>query len=404
MNKQSFKRVWSVITQKNVFLTIFAFILGLALQLTEVAIILLVIGVAVISTWWQWRPYPINAESKLILDTLKKYPAVLIKSHPHIIAFNSKPPCLAAAYQSPVPRVLLKRALPRGQDANETMELSISQVEIDTFLLLKMPLNSYSQPNKLLQNVQAVIEHLELLLQVKFKPAERYQTVRLFGLENYLPKPEPLAKSEQIKAKVVEQSQLSPIVSLTSGEALSLPYTRPTNLTSESNATDTGNRELRWVISVAEKKEGEIQAVFAEELSVKACRDLSVQIKDHLRSFQQRRGSRLQEPIRLSQESPYYLIVFSQFNQPIKRLICVCLHEKAISSLIQEYERIYEVIMAYLKETDTLRYEDLQSLLNISEQLLKKPVSLQPSSKIQEASPMSLRSKKVGRSLELLET
>ena len=106
----------------------------------------------------------------------------------------------------------------------------------------------------------------------------------------------------------------------------------------------------------------------------------------------------------MSQESPYYLIVFSQFNQPIKRLIGICLHEKAIHSLIQEYERIYEVIMAYIKETETLRSEDLQFLLNISEQLLKKPVSLRPSSKAQEASLISLRSKKVGRPLELFET
>jgi hypothetical protein len=299
---------------------------------------------------------------------------------------------------------MLKRALPSGQDAVEAMELNISQIGIEVFLLLKIPLNSYSQPNKIFQDVKAVIEHLELLLQVKCKPAERYQTVRLFGLENYLRKPEALAKSEQIKATVVEQPQLNPVVSLTSEKARDLPLTYPKNLPSSSNTTDSGNQELRWVISVVEKQEEEIQAVFAKELSAKVCRDLSVQIKDHLQSFQQRRGSRLQEPIRLSQESPYYLIVFSQFNQPIKRLIGICLHEKAIPSLIQEYERIYEVIMAYLKETETLRYEDLQSLLGISEQLLEKPVSLQPTTKIQEASLISLRSKKVGRSLEFLET
>ncbi|MFX1254513.1 MAG: hypothetical protein ACFFCZ_23065, partial [Promethearchaeota archaeon] len=161
MDKQRFKRIRAVFAQKNVFFTLFAFILGLILQLTATATILLVIGVAVVSTWWQWRPYPINTETKLILDSLKKYPAVLIKNQPHIIAFNAKPPCLAAAYQSPVPRVLVKRALPRGQDSIEAMELSISQVGIEVFVLLKMPLNSYSQPKKVLQNFQAVIEHME---------------------------------------------------------------------------------------------------------------------------------------------------------------------------------------------------------------------------------------------------
>ncbi|MFX1536491.1 MAG: hypothetical protein ACFFDI_19930 [Promethearchaeota archaeon] len=396
MKRLNIYKFFQSIRQKNILLTIFAFLVGLVLQLTEGTIILLVIGVAVISTWWQWRPYPINTESKLILDSLKKYPAILIKNHSHIIAFKSRPPCLAAAYQSPVPRVLLKRALPRERDVIEAMELSISQVGIDVFLLLKMPLNSYSQPKKILQNFQAVIEHLELLLQVKFKPAERYQTVRLFGLENYLQKPEPLVQSEQVKAKTAKHPQLSPIASLTSEKALSLPFPHPINLTPESSTTDSRNRELRWVISVVEQKEDEIQAVFAEDLSTKACQDFSIQIKDHLRSFQQRRGSRFQEPIRLSQDFPYYLVVFSEFNMPIKRVICICLHEKAIQSLIQEYERIYEVIIAYLKDTDTLLYEDLQSLLNISEQLLKKPVSLQTPSKVEETP--SISPKKVKRS------
>ncbi|MFX0064905.1 MAG: hypothetical protein ACFFC7_22240 [Candidatus Hermodarchaeota archaeon] len=396
MKRSNIYKFFQSIRQKNILLTISAFLVGLFLQLTESTVILLVISVAVVSTWWQWRPYPINAETKLILDTLKKYPAVLIKNHSHIIAFNSKPPCLAAAYQSPVPRVLLKRALPKGQDSIEAMELSISQVGIHIFLLLKMPLNSYSHPKKILQNFQAVIEHLELLLQVKFKPAERYQTVRLFGLENYLHKPESLVKSAQVKAKTAEQPQLSPITSLTSEKALSLSSNRPINLTSSSSTVDSRNQELRWVISVVEKKEDDIQAAFAKEFSAKACRDLSVQIKDHLRSFQPRRGSRFQEPIRLSQGFPYYLVVFSQFNIPIKRLICLCVHEKAIPSLIQEYERLYDLITAYLKETDTLNYEDLQSLLNLSEQFLKKPVALEPQSKVQETT--SITPKKVKRS------
>ncbi|MFX1537025.1 MAG: hypothetical protein ACFFDI_22645, partial [Promethearchaeota archaeon] len=329
MINEKWKEYWKSIRQKNILLTIFAFLIGIILQLTDTTIILLIISVAIISTWWQWRPYPINAETKLILDSLKKYPAILIKNHSHIIAFKSRPPCLAAAYQSPVPRVLLKRALPRDQVSIETMELNISQVGMDVFLLLKMPLNSYSQPKKILQNFQAVIEHLELLLQVKFKPAERYQTVRLFGLENYLQKPDPLIKSEQVKAKIAEHPQLSPITSLASEKAPSLPFPHPINLTPGSSTTDSGNRELRWVISVAEQKEDEIQAVFTEDLSAKACRNMSVQIRDHLRSFQQRRGSRFQEPIRLSQDSPYYLVVFGQFNIPIKRVICICLHEKA---------------------------------------------------------------------------
>ncbi|MFX0065975.1 MAG: hypothetical protein ACFFC7_27735 [Candidatus Hermodarchaeota archaeon] len=177
MNKQRFKQIWMFISQKNVLLTIIAFILGLALQLTEMATILLVVGVAVVSTWWQWRPYSINVENKLILKTLQSYPAVLIRNYPHIIAFDSSPCCLIAAYQSSVPRKLLKQALPNIGG----MEINISQMGVDIFLLLKAPLTPYTQIMKVFQTFQSVIDLLELQLQTKFNPAERYQTICLFG-------------------------------------------------------------------------------------------------------------------------------------------------------------------------------------------------------------------------------
>ncbi|MFX1250322.1 MAG: hypothetical protein ACFFCZ_01745 [Promethearchaeota archaeon] len=182
MNKQRFKQIWMIISQKNVLLTIIAFILSLALQLTKISIMLLVIGVAVVSTWWQWRPYSINAENKLILKTLQNYPAVLIKNYAHIIAFNSSPPCLTAAYQSSVPRKLLKRVLPNI----EGMEIGISRIEEEIFLLLKVSLIPYTQIMKVFQTFQSVIDLLELQLQAKFTPAERYQIIRLFGLDIYL--------------------------------------------------------------------------------------------------------------------------------------------------------------------------------------------------------------------------
>ncbi|MFX0063011.1 MAG: hypothetical protein ACFFC7_12595 [Candidatus Hermodarchaeota archaeon] len=184
MKNGKWQEYWKSIWQANILLTVLAFFISIILQLTDATSIVLVISVSLIATWWQWRPYSINAENKLILKTLQNYPAVLIKNYPHIIAFNSNPPCLTTAYQSPVPRKLLKRALPNI----EGMEINVSQMGVDVFLLLKAPLTPYTQIMKVFQTFQNVIDLLELQSQAKFTPAERYQTIRLFGLENYVHK------------------------------------------------------------------------------------------------------------------------------------------------------------------------------------------------------------------------
>ncbi|MFX0095083.1 MAG: hypothetical protein ACFFBD_25335, partial [Candidatus Hodarchaeota archaeon] len=136
MKEGKFKRIGKMFCQKNILVTIFAFFVGLTLQLADTTLILVILGVATVSTWWHWRPPPANVESQLILDTLVKYPAVLIKDYSHIIAFPSNPPCLAAAYQSPVPARLLKRYL----NNLEGVDYTVSQMGLDTFLLLQTPL------------------------------------------------------------------------------------------------------------------------------------------------------------------------------------------------------------------------------------------------------------------------
>ncbi|MFX0090199.1 MAG: hypothetical protein ACFFBD_00445 [Candidatus Hodarchaeota archaeon] len=195
MKEGKVKRIGKRLCQKNILFTLLAFAIGLTLQLADTTIILLILGVSAITTWWQWRPVPINAESQLILDTLTKYPAVVIKNHSHIIAFSSNPPSLAAAYQSPLPPRVLKHYLNRM----ETVEVSIGTVGLESFLLLKSPLTRYISPKTVFRTFQDVIEFLELQLQATLKPAERYQTLRLFGLENYLDTPEttPLKTSNQ---------------------------------------------------------------------------------------------------------------------------------------------------------------------------------------------------------------
>ncbi|MFX1251572.1 MAG: hypothetical protein ACFFCZ_08180 [Promethearchaeota archaeon] len=184
MKNGYWREYWRSIRQANILLTVLAFLTSIILQLTDATSIVLVISVSLIATWWQWRPYSINVENKLILKTLQNYPAVLIEDYTHIIAFNSSPRCLIAAYQSSVPRKFLKRALPNI----EQMEINVSQIGGDVFLLLKAPLTPYTQILSVFQTFQSVIDLLELQLQSKFTPAERYQIIRLFGLENYVHK------------------------------------------------------------------------------------------------------------------------------------------------------------------------------------------------------------------------
>ncbi|MFX0065122.1 MAG: hypothetical protein ACFFC7_23365 [Candidatus Hermodarchaeota archaeon] len=405
MKNGKWKEYWRNIQQKNIILTVLAFLIGIILQLTDTTIILLIISVAIISTWWQWRPYPINAESKLILDTLKKHPAVLIKNYAHIIAFNSRSRCLAAAYQSPVPRTLLKRALPNHIDEIEGLEIIISQMGAEVFLLLKIPLNPYTRIKEVFQTFRSVIGLLELQLQAKFHPAERYQTVRLFGLENYLPKSEqPSAELKQkkpIECNTGLESRSIQASTSDSGEIVSLSFTHPFTSKSKSLNIPSRDPEPLWVISIGEVIEGEVQAVFAKQLSLNECLDLSLVIKDHTHSFQPRRGSRFQEPIRLFQDSAYYLIMFQRFNSPIKGLVWLCIHEKAISALIEDYERLYSIIEAFLQDSNHLSYEDLRAILGISEQMLKKPIASRALPKNQDS---LLKSKKVSRVPFLLES
>ncbi|MFX0092734.1 MAG: hypothetical protein ACFFBD_13315, partial [Candidatus Hodarchaeota archaeon] len=186
MKEGKFKRIARSFCRKNIFLTSLAFFIGLTLQLTDTTLILLVIVTATVSTWWYWRPPSVNAESKLILDTLKNYPAVVIKNHAHSVAFNSTPPCLAAAYKSPIPDILLRRYLTKRAPLVEGVELSVSRSGLDAFLLVKSPLSPHTSIKNMFKTFQSIIDLLELHFQAQFQPAERYQTLQLFGLEKYL--------------------------------------------------------------------------------------------------------------------------------------------------------------------------------------------------------------------------
>ncbi|MFX0091461.1 MAG: hypothetical protein ACFFBD_06835 [Candidatus Hodarchaeota archaeon] len=185
MKDRKIKQPWSILYQRNIIFTVLVFFIGFTLQLADTTLILLVLGVAILSTWWQWHPRASNTESKLILDTLTNYPAVTIKNQSHIIAFNSNPPCLAAAYSISVPSNFLRRYM-NSINLTEGVEMIVSHTGLDSFLLLKTQLTPYTCPKNALRTFQCIIDLLELQFQSKFNPAERYQTLRLFGLEKYL--------------------------------------------------------------------------------------------------------------------------------------------------------------------------------------------------------------------------
>lgn len=178
--------IYDLFRQKNIWLTILTFIGGLILHLADTTIIILVLGVGILSFWWYWRPAPLNAESQLILEALQTYSAVIIKNHNHIIAFNSTPPILTAAYRSPLPSPFLKQCLRRGIPEIEGLELSLGHIGLEVFLLIKYPLTLQTEIKKVFQSFRGIVTYFELQLQNSFLPAERYQILRLFGLERYL--------------------------------------------------------------------------------------------------------------------------------------------------------------------------------------------------------------------------
>ncbi|MFX0064800.1 MAG: hypothetical protein ACFFC7_21710 [Candidatus Hermodarchaeota archaeon] len=401
MKEHKFKQILGIIIQKNLLLTIFAFIVGLVLQLTEGALTLLVIGVAVVSTWWQWRPYLPNTESKLILDTLKKYPAVLVKNHPHIIAFNSKPPVLAAVYQSPVPHIILKRYLTKQMELIEGMELSVAQGGLHVFLLLKVHLTSYTHLKPVFYSFQSVLTTLEVQLQAKFHPAERYQVIRLFGLEKHLQKEVPsVIQLSQIRSNQALLPPCNQESQLKSEQGLKFSSLRP-DINKKESSKNCENLESFNVASVGETVGNEDQVVFAKHLSAQECLNLSLAIKEQIRLFQDVETRKAQKLFRLAQFPKYYLFLFEIVSASKKSVLWVCVHECAIPRVMKLYAQIQLMLGLLVRGKRHVTYKELREILRATELLLKEPNSLKnlPTASIIP----SLSPKKVGRLPLLLE-
>ncbi|MFX1250620.1 MAG: hypothetical protein ACFFCZ_03315 [Promethearchaeota archaeon] len=171
--------------QQNILWTLSCFLLGSVLNLSGITLSLLIVLTAIITTWWQWRPYKKDPAVALLFKTLIQHPAVFVKDQPHILVLGSKIPRVVAAYQSPVSPTILKRHLIHIKETH----ISIATYQHHSFLLLQKELLPNSQLNSFLEHFQDIIELFEVVIhQGRFFPAERFQVAHLFGLEGAIKK------------------------------------------------------------------------------------------------------------------------------------------------------------------------------------------------------------------------
>ncbi|MFX1534543.1 MAG: hypothetical protein ACFFDI_10010 [Promethearchaeota archaeon] len=171
--------------QQNILWTLGCFLLGSFLNLSGITMSLLIILTAIITTWWQWRPYKKDPAVSLLLKSLTQHPAVFVKDYPHILVLGSNIPRVVAAYQSPVSPITLKRHLIHIKETY----ISIATYQHQSFLLLQKDLLPDSQLNSFFEHFQGIVELLEVVIhQGRFFPAKRFQLVHLFGLESAIKK------------------------------------------------------------------------------------------------------------------------------------------------------------------------------------------------------------------------
>ncbi|MFX0172799.1 MAG: hypothetical protein ACFE9L_12855 [Candidatus Hodarchaeota archaeon] len=179
------KNLGKILFQKNILCTFLVFSIGIILGVTESTLIILTFFTAAVSTWWQWRPILPNASTEFILEVLNVHPASFIKGYSHLIVLRTDPVTFTAVYQSPVPYSILKRHLFQIEE----FKISIANFREDSFLVLQHPLLPVTEPRKIIRQFNRIIELIEVIIQEKFMPAERFQLVHLFNLDYHVTNP-----------------------------------------------------------------------------------------------------------------------------------------------------------------------------------------------------------------------
>jgi hypothetical protein len=359
--KEQLKQVWRDVNYiKNILFVILAFSLGIALNLSQYAIILLIIGVGATSTWWFSRPHFKNASSQLILETLRKYPAVIIKNNPHLVAFGGRDPVLAAAYRSPVPRFMLKKQI--SQTEITKMDCSLADLKMNTFIIFKIKLNSYTPIHKALRHFEKFIEVLEMNFQASFSPAERYEVVHLFGLEGHLKgsRTDSEAKTDKTDSPSASSHELTP----STPKTVKLSFNRPkppTTIPTIPKPTKSFNELILGLGLVAGRDQ---QAVFNDKLSMKQCATIHYGLKSKLTTIYNLDFENERLPPKILDEGAKYSFVVFGVNK-FPNLVWVYLSQNTVQRLIREFDRIKILFSALDYDDFDVCQDRLREIMNI---------------------------------------
>ncbi|MFX1251111.1 MAG: hypothetical protein ACFFCZ_05855 [Promethearchaeota archaeon] len=388
------KKSLQVFYQKNVLLTLFAFLIGLFFNLSEITMVLLIVIVAGVSTWWQWRPQKPDLGSQLIIESLKSYPAIFVKGYSHLIALETKPPKIASVYRCSIPRSYLKRHLLNIEDKN--IQPSIAQFQENAFLILQCPFSPFTPLTKLFQEFNAYVETLEIAVQGRFIPAERFELVHLFGLDIHL-KHKKRDKKEERKDKISKETTisptgLSPIPKGVLREESSLSPILFSKRTSLSPFMDLKEQEEVPSSLLAAREESQINSLRKVMLAVvemtergpeplifSGISDIALfhkTIMENTMHLETMLGDTSEEglygPLPIKNVSSHYVCVFNTQIRGKRHFILLFVDDCYIKSLFDKYERLERLLTALFKNRENIIQEDLEEIAEFVTHLLSK--------------------------------
>ncbi|MFX1536514.1 MAG: hypothetical protein ACFFDI_20045 [Promethearchaeota archaeon] len=400
MPAQWLKKRLQILYQKNILFTLLAFLIGLFFNLSEGTMVLLIIIVAGVSTWWQWRPQKPDLGSQLIIETLKTYPAIFIKGYSHLIALETKPPKIASVYRCSIPRSYLKRHLHNIED--KSIQASIAQFQENAFLILQRPFSPFTSLNKLFQEFKAYVETLEIAVQAKFAPAERFELVYLFGLDIHLKHKKRGRKEDQhdkISKEVIKSPIESPLVITgvlrEESSSSTIPLSKKNNINSfmelkeqkedlssllvprEESQISTLRKVMLAVVEMTDQ--GPEPLIFSGFSNISLFYNALMENSMHLEAML---GDSPEEglygPLPIKNISSHYVCVFNTQIGGKKRFILLIVDNCYIKSLFDRYERLERLLTVLFKNRESIIQEDLEEITEFVTHLLSKKAVANP--------------------------
>ncbi|MFX0062319.1 MAG: hypothetical protein ACFFC7_09050 [Candidatus Hermodarchaeota archaeon] len=400
MPAQWLKKSLQMFYQKNVLFTLLAFLIGLLFNLSEITMVLLIVIVASVSTWWQWHPQKPDLASQLISETLKTYPAIFVKGYTHLIALEAIPPKIASVYRCSIPRSYLKRHLSNIED--KSIQASITQFQENAFLILQCSFSPFTRLNKLFQEFKAYVESLEIAVQGKFVPAERFELVHLFGLDIHL-KHKKREKKEERKDKIStetikstmespsvltgvlrEESSLLPIVlskktSISPFKELKKQEEVPSSLLAPKEESQI-NLSRKVMIAVVEMTDqGPKLLIFSGFSIISVFYNAVMENSMHLDTML---GDSLEEglygPLPIKNRSNYHIFVFNTQIGGKRRFVLLFVDDCYTKPLFDKYERLERLLTVLFRNRESIIQEDLEEITEFITHLLSKEAVTNP--------------------------